>query len=246
MHEQSFPITKAEIVSLDELLRDIDRGRVQVPQFQRGFVWGPNDILMLFDSIDKGYPIGSIVLWTADTPLAVSSRLGPIMLPPAPDETTSYILDGQQRLAVLYGVLRLPADFPCDRAEDHWMWWVFYDLRERRFVHFRNRTQRKPWHMPMRAVSKTVDFLREMRALEQSLGETEAVPLFEEADALAQRIKAYRMTLNHIHGGGVQDVMVIFERLNASGKKLSATHFSSALVRPPTVRGWRVRVPKPR
>jgi hypothetical protein len=229
MRTQFPPVTKAEIVSLDELIRQIEHGRVQIPKFQRPFVWGPNDILMLFDSINKGYPIGSLVLWSTDTPLDSSRQLGPLELPSSSEPITNYILDGQQRLAVLYCVLRLPADFPCDSTESHWVWWVFYDLRERRFVHVRNRSRREPWHMPMRAISKTVDYLREIRSIQQALGEDQAVPLIEEADALAQRVKTYRMTLNYIHGGGLEDVTVIFSRLNSAGKKLSAAQLTSAL-----------------
>jgi uncharacterized protein with ParB-like and HNH nuclease domain len=44
-------------------IEDMEKGLIQIPAFQRDFVWSNNDRKDLFDSLKKGYPIGSIIFW---------------------------------------------------------------------------------------------------------------------------------------------------------------------------------------
>jgi hypothetical protein len=214
MRAHSPPLVSPEFSLLDDLLRKIDEGRIKNPKFQPGFRWNPLKILMLLESMSKGYPIGSLVFWDTDTVLPSSDRFGPLDVPsPPPSGATSYVLDGQQRLSALYGTLRLPADFPNDAQQAHWQWWVYYDLQERLFKHIPGGT-REPQDMPVRALLKTVDFLREARRLDEKLGEGGAAPLIEEAESLAQRLKSYKIPVTHVHGGDLGDATEIFSRLN--------------------------------
>ncbi len=48
---------------IEDLINDLKRGRIRIPSFQRGFVWDPDRVLYLMDSIYKGFPFGSILLW---------------------------------------------------------------------------------------------------------------------------------------------------------------------------------------
>lgn len=48
---------------VDELARRILTGDIVLPKFQRGFVWDRSQILSLLDSVAKGFPIGSVLLW---------------------------------------------------------------------------------------------------------------------------------------------------------------------------------------
>lgn len=41
----------------------VPKGQIRVPAFQRGFVWDPERVAFLMDSIYKGYPFGSLLLW---------------------------------------------------------------------------------------------------------------------------------------------------------------------------------------
>ena len=58
---------ETQIRSLTKLLDDLRQGIIQVPPFQRNFVWERDDIKDLFDSIRNNYPIGSILLWKPKT-----------------------------------------------------------------------------------------------------------------------------------------------------------------------------------
>lgn len=54
---------KPDKARISEYISDFEKGLIQVPAFQRDFVWNNEKKLDLFDSIKKGYPIGSILLW---------------------------------------------------------------------------------------------------------------------------------------------------------------------------------------
>lgn len=89
----------------DALFADIDTGRVKIPMFQRDFVWTKEQTAKLIDSIIKGFPIGTFILWKTREGLRAMRNIGNIILPDVPKgETVSYVLDGQQRITSLYAV----------------------------------------------------------------------------------------------------------------------------------------------
>ncbi len=98
----------------DALFIDIDTGRVKIPMFQRDFVWTKEQTAKLIDSIIKGFPIGTFILWKTREELRAMRNIGNIALPEAPKgEPVSYVLDGQQRITSLYAVrkgIRLTKD----------------------------------------------------------------------------------------------------------------------------------------
>ena len=54
---------ETKVRRLKHYMGDIEKGLLRIPAFQRDFVWSFNDMLDLFDSLKKGFPIGSIMLW---------------------------------------------------------------------------------------------------------------------------------------------------------------------------------------
>lgn len=46
---------------LKDLLRNADEGRLQLPEFQRNYVWGDEDVRSLIASIAKGFPVGALL-----------------------------------------------------------------------------------------------------------------------------------------------------------------------------------------
>jgi len=45
-------------LSIREILEQVTRGQIRIPAFQRGFVWEPDRVAYLMDSIYKKYPFG--------------------------------------------------------------------------------------------------------------------------------------------------------------------------------------------
>lgn len=89
-------------VRLSELLDDIHSGAIQLPDFQRGWVWDDEHIKDLLESVSLSYPVGTIMLLEVDSEF-VHFKPRPIDGAPAPEQEPKYlILDGQQRLTSLY------------------------------------------------------------------------------------------------------------------------------------------------
>jgi hypothetical protein len=90
---------------IEDIIGKLKRGELRIPAFQRGFVWSPDDVAFLMDSIYKGYPFGSVLLWRTKYQLTQERNLGPFQVPePTADYPIDYVLDGQQRLTSILGV----------------------------------------------------------------------------------------------------------------------------------------------
>lgn len=93
-------------LSYKSLLNAIDQGVIKIPQFQRDYVWTKEGAANLIDSIVKGYPIGTLIMWKTQERLRVIRNLGDVDLPDVPKgHFANYVLDGQQRLTSLYCAL---------------------------------------------------------------------------------------------------------------------------------------------
>lgn len=89
------------------LISEIEKGIVKIPQFQRDFIWTKRKACKLMDSIVKGYPIGTFILWKTKERLRSIRNIGGIDLPEPPDgDFIQYVLDGQQRLTSLFTILK--------------------------------------------------------------------------------------------------------------------------------------------
>ena len=92
--------------SLKDLLDDAGNGKIQLPDFQRGWVWDDGRIRGLLASISRGFPVGAIMTLHAGGDIRLKSRL----IEGVDGETSrapeQYLLDGQQRLTSLYQALR--------------------------------------------------------------------------------------------------------------------------------------------
>ena len=93
--------------ALSSIVHEIERGSVKVPQFQRDFVWSKDKSARLLDSLLKGFPIGTFILWKTDEELRSIRNLGGVDLLPTPKgDSVQYVLDGQQRLTSLFATLK--------------------------------------------------------------------------------------------------------------------------------------------
>ncbi len=93
---------------LPEILAEIVKGKIQLPDFQRGWVWDDQHIRSLLVSIARSFPVGAVMLLEAggESRFQVRPIEGVKLTPSAPDAEL-LILDGQQRLTTLTQVLAL-------------------------------------------------------------------------------------------------------------------------------------------
>lgn len=90
---------------LSDLVGEIGVGKIQLPDFQRGWVWDDGRIQGLLTSVIRQFPVGAIMMLENGGDLRFASR--PIYgADVAPDkEPDNFILDGQQRLTSLFQTL---------------------------------------------------------------------------------------------------------------------------------------------
>jgi hypothetical protein len=99
MNKQPKPDSK----KYSDLISEVQKGLIKIPKFQRNFVWSLDKTAKLLDSILKGYPIGTFILWETNERLNEIKNIGNLELPPIPDDIKAqYVLDGQQRITSLY------------------------------------------------------------------------------------------------------------------------------------------------
>jgi hypothetical protein len=100
-------LPKPMVRTFKELLNDIEKGQIKIPQFQREFVWDLKKSANLMDSIIKGYPIGTLIFWKTKERLRAIRDIGNHRLPiPEEGDFIEYVLDGQQRLTSLFASLK--------------------------------------------------------------------------------------------------------------------------------------------
>lgn len=88
-------------MKISTILDHIDSGHMALPEFQRGYVWNREQVRSLFDSLYRRHPIGGLLIWATESQTAIHRGDGPL----APG-VVKLILDGQQRMTSLYGVVR--------------------------------------------------------------------------------------------------------------------------------------------
>ena len=88
--------------TLRSLLQEAEDGRLQLPQFQRSWVWDDERIRSLVASISRSFPIGAILTLKTGGPVRLLAR--PVEGATSGREPETLLLDGQQRITSLYQV----------------------------------------------------------------------------------------------------------------------------------------------
>ncbi len=94
-------------MKVETILDQIDFGAIALPEFQRGFVWNRDQVRGLMASLYRRHPVGSLLVWVTekDTATVRGGAKGS-------EGTVDLLLDGQQRITTLYGIVRgVPPEF---------------------------------------------------------------------------------------------------------------------------------------
>lgn len=88
-------------MKISTILDHIDSGHMALPEFQRGYVWNRDQVRGLFDSLYRRHPVGGLLVWATESKTAVHRGDGLLAA-----GIVKLLLDGQQRITSLYGVVR--------------------------------------------------------------------------------------------------------------------------------------------
>ncbi|RWK68312.1 DUF262 domain-containing protein [Mesorhizobium sp.] len=88
-------------MKISTILDHIDNGHMALPEFQRGYVWNRDQVRGLFDSLYRRHPVGGLLVWATESKTATHRGDGQLAA-----GVVKLLLDGQQRMTSLYGVVR--------------------------------------------------------------------------------------------------------------------------------------------
>ena len=208
---------------IDKLIRRIDDGDIRIPAFQRGFVWKQDQIIDLLDSILSEYPIGSVLLWKTTEKLSSTRNLAGYKIPER-DESypVNYALDGQQRLASIYGVFSEELTQEKDIAgynPNPNIFEISYDFKVCGFIESDSVTNPQVT-IKLRELLNVTRLISALKTLDDTYHDS--------AQTLASQFLNYEVPVVTIENRSRDDVGIIFERINNTGTKLSALDLMTA------------------
>ncbi len=210
---------RASTASIPELLVDVQGGRVRIPDFQRKFKWKRKNIRELFDSIWRGIPIGTLLLWqrAAEEQMV---HLGPLRFAAPARSDAWFVVDGQQRLTSLAGVL-----LPEQRDDAQPDFDLYFNLEKEIWVHASSASQPLPEHwLPARVALSNPRLNRWLRS--RALPEV----LEARADQVSHAIQSYTIPLYVIETDSAEDLRFVFDRVNNAGERLNWIDSMDALL----------------
>lgn len=213
---------QASSYAIHELIALVENGTIRIPHFQRGQRWGPGDVAKLFDSIYKGYPIGTLLFWKRPAPatgmVLGSNRIGTIRIQALKRTDALWVVDGQQRITSLATAL-LSMDGTASTTRE-----LYFDLEKERFG----------WrpsgpgdaHLPVREAYKLPRVMAWLR--ERNLDGL----LQDRAFKLADRLRNYRIPSYAVETeveGDMAPLREVFDRINTFGKRMNRAEVFQAL-----------------
>lgn len=207
-------------MKISTLLDHIDSGHMALPEFQRGYVWNRDQVRGLFDSLYRRHPVGGLLVWATESQTAEYRGDGTLAT-----GVVKLLLDGQQRLTSLYGVVRGKAP-------------KFFDGNAQAFTglyfHLESETFNFYQSLKMQGDPLWIDVTELMRKGNAGLGEfvarlsqnTELVSKVGEYIGRLSRLLSItdiELHIEEVTGADktIDIVVDIFNRVNSGGTKLS-------------------------
>lgn len=219
---------------VDDLLERVRAGQLRLPHFQRPQKWLPRDRLDLFDSLYRGFPIGTLLLWKAHAN-AEPVKFGEFSTEGKKVPDALWVVDGQQRVTTLASSLLVPHR-PGERA-------LLFDLVEQRFFYGRVPTDEPtlPGVNETR-VALVEDLFDSTRAISWMAARMKSLrpELVQRALDCGKRLREYLVPVYIVETDDEDVLRDIFDRINRTGRRLDDTDVFTALFATRTEAGERI------
>lgn len=205
------PRLEHQNVKVKQLIDDYRLGRIVIPEFQRDYVWKKSKAPLLIDSLYRGFPISSLLLWQSTEETRARRR------DPRPTRTSlmNWLIDGQQR------VITLARTLSGDEGIE-----VVFNPREDRF-RLANAATRNDRNWVRIAELWDDELYRQLRRnLDGSSTADRREAFFERV----RRILDYEVPLVRMVDHTFKDAVRAFERINTLGVRLKREDIESANV----------------
>ncbi len=198
---------EARGIRVEKLVQEAIDGRLRVPSFQRPLRWKSKHVIEFFDSIRRGFPIGSLLLSREQGPTE-RINFGSCSLDVQERQDALWVIDGQQRVTALVATLQRPEAVP---RGDYWAVW--YDLEYEQFMRNAGLFPGVSW-IPLNVVNNSVSLLRWIR----NWIHADDNPIWvERALELGKAIREYELPAYIVEGADQTLLRLIFTRANTAG-----------------------------
>jgi hypothetical protein len=228
IQETSMKDQRLQIADIVLHIDDATLGNLNVPEFQRKYVWRASKVADLVDSLWRGYPIGTLLLWESsyESPRTALGTQGRKL----------WIVDGQQRVTSLALLFGKKPYWWSDAAQ----WNKFYEkynvlvniAKDKDDLEFglMNPVRRKSseW-LPVRSVLHSANLSELALHVSEKLGDNKRFAEVHEKLQSIRKIESaqlYEIIVDH----ELEDVAEIFGRLNTAGTKIRESDIVVALV----------------
>jgi hypothetical protein len=209
---------KTGTASIRKLMDQVTHGELRLPEIQRSYVWKPAQVAGLIDSLYRGYPSGSVLLWettelVTEKKLSSTEATGVTMIKPL------YLLDGQQRLTSLHRVFS-----GHERAQV-----VFNVLTEKFQIQSAATKKDARWVRVHDLLADKVSAFSLVAELQSAIGGSGLTQeeLFSRLDQV-KKISGYSYWLEILDDLPYHEVTEIFVRVNSRGRALKETDLALA------------------
>jgi hypothetical protein len=199
-----------------ELLDEIARGEILLPEIQRAYVWKGPQVAKLLDSLYREYPSGQILLWDT-VQLPITKNLDGVTTPSLPSAgRPKIVLDGQQRLTSLWKAL----------GDERNGVEVYFNLETEQFQLYLSRLKADPRWISVRAVicghKHDLDILDDIeRAGGPGRSHAKAREYLDRLSRL-RKIGEYKFPIEIFRTDDYEEVTELFVRINSAGTRLRA------------------------
>ena len=199
------------------LIAEIEKGQLKIPQFQRKFVWPLERSAGLIDSMLKGYPIGTFIFWKTEDRLRSIRNIGNIDEFPEPEggDFINYVLDGQQRIASIYAILKGVKIKKEDGKKEVDYSKVFIDLETEH--------DDEPWIITDISEKEEKTYIKVVDLMKGGIASLNEYPekYHKPLDEFRTKLRTYDFSIIYLKNASIDVATEVFTRLNVGGKALS-------------------------
>lgn len=209
LQTQTFPV--------DDLVAMVQAGTVRIPSFQRGIRWSRQDVIKLFQSIIRGYPIGNLLLWKRPAAEVKGLRIGALRIDAPSTSEALYVVDGQQRLTSLASALSAA-------GEEDPLFGLVFDATSGEFLPHKSGASSS--QIPLWVLFDLPKLLRWFTTHPELQEDPEVI---ERANGAAKAIREFRVPVYIVERSDPNILRDIFDRMNNYGKQLTRAEVFTAL-----------------
>jgi len=211
-------------LKIKDLISEMARGSIRIPEIQRGYVWKRSQIAKLLDSIYRGFPTGSILLWDTTQEIIFKDLQTNLGRDVRPDFIPKIVLDGQQRLTSLGRVFDRTTPRQ-DRIIFNVITEVFEPYSPRNYADSR-------WIDVTQLLTDEVNELRLLRHLAETgiieRNNDEVEDKIHERLKMLSAMREYQYPVEIVREDDLEIVTEVFIRVNSGGTRLREAELALA------------------